>query len=78
MTWDATLSTGAPSTPLPVMPGQGGRMDREDAHEPGGTDAYESSPTIPLPVFGRGISHQLRAASPMTHADGDFKPKALS
>jgi len=43
VTWEATLSTGAPSPRLPEMPEQGGTMDLEDVPEPGGTDDYESA-----------------------------------
>ena len=71
VTWEATLSIGTPSPPLPEMPEQGGTVDLEEAPEPGGTDVYESAPTTPLPVLGRGIPHQLRAVSPMTQAGGD-------
>ncbi|CAM9264707.1 unnamed protein product, partial [Laminaria digitata] len=36
-------------------------------------DVFDSAPTAPLPVLGRGIPHQLRAVSPMTQADDDFQ-----
>ena len=55
VTWEATLSTGAPSPRLPEMPEQGGTMDLEEVSEPVGTDDNESAPTTPLPVLGRGI-----------------------
>ena len=51
-------------------------MDLEEVSEPGGTDDYESAPTTPLPVLGRGIPHQLRVVSPMspmTQTGGDFQ-----
>ena len=76
MTWEATLSTGAPSPPLPEMPEKGGTVDLEEALEPGGMDVYESAPTTPLPVLGRGIPHQLRAVSPMTQAGGDSQAES--
>ena len=51
-------------------------MDLEEAPEPGGTDVYESTPTIPMPVLGRGIPHQLRAVSPRTQAGGDSQAES--
>ena len=76
VTWEATLSIGTPSPPLPEMPEQGGTVDLEEAPEPGGTDVYESAPMTPLPVLGRGISHQLRAVPPMTQAGGDSQAES--
>ena len=76
VTWEATLSTGAPSPPLPEMPEQGATVDLEEAPEPGGTDVYESAPTTPLPVLGRGVPHQLCAVSPMTQAGGDSEAES--
>ena len=76
VTWEATLSTGAPSPPLPEMPEQGRTVDLKEAPEPGGTDVYESAPTTPLPVLGRGIPHQLRAVSPVTQAGGGSQAKS--
>ena len=78
VTWEATLNTGAPSPRLPEVPEQERTMDLEEAPEPGGTDDYESAPTTPLPIMGRGISHQLRAVSPMTQTAAIFKPKVWS
>ena len=52
-------------------------MDLEEAPEPGGTDDYESAPTIPLPVLGRGIPHQIRAVSPMTETGGDSQAESV-
>ena len=69
--WEATLSTGAPSPPLPEMPEQGGTVGLEEALEPGGTGVYESAPTTPLPVLGKRIPRKLCAVSPMTQAGGD-------
>ena len=76
VTWEATLSTGAPSPPLPEMPEHGGTVDLEEAPEPERTDVYESAPMTPLPVLGRGISHQLRAVPPMTQAGGDSQAES--
>ena len=52
-------------------------MGLEEAPEPGGTDDYESAPTTPLPVLGRGIPHQLRAVSPMTETGGGFQAESV-
>ena len=76
VTWEATLSTGTPSPPLPDMTQPGGTVDLEEAPGPGGTDDYESGPTTPLLVLGRGIPHQLRAVSPMTQAGGDLQAES--
>ena len=46
--------------------------------EPGGTDDFDSAPTTPLPVLGRGIPRQLRAVSPTSQADYIFKPEIRS
>ena len=77
VTWEATLRAGAPSSPLPKMPEQGRTMGLGKAPEPGGTDDFASAPTTQLPVSGRGISHQLRAVSPMTQAGGDLQSEGL-
>ena len=76
VTWETTLSTEAPSPPLPEMPEQGGAVNLEEAPEPGGTDVYESAPTTSLPLLGREIPHQLRAVSPMTQASGDSQAES--
>ena len=76
VTWEATLSIGTPSPPLPEMPEQGETVDLEEAPKTGGTDDYESAPTTPLPVWGRGIPHQLRAVSLMTQAGGDLQAES--
>ena len=73
VTWEATLSTGAPSPRLPEMPEQGWTMDPEEMSEPEGTDDYESAPTTPLPVLGKGSPHQQRVVSPITQTGCDFQ-----
>ena len=45
---------------------QGGTMALENSFVPGETDTYESAPTIPLRLLGKGNAHQLRAVYPMT------------
>ena len=77
VTWEATLSTGAPSPWLPEMPEQGGTMDPEEVSESGGVDDYESAPTTPLPVLGSGITQQLRVVAPMTQTGGDFQAESV-
>ena len=77
VTWEATLGTGAPLPPLPEMPEQVETMDLEEAPEPGGTDDYESAPTTPLPIMGRGIPRHLRAVSPTTQTSGDFQAESV-
>ena len=52
-------------------------MDLEEAPDPEGTDGYESSPTTPLPVLGRGVPHELRTVSPMTQTGGDFQAESV-
>ena len=52
-------------------------MELEEVSEPGGTDDYDSAPTTPLPVLGRGNSHQLRVVSPMTQTGGDFQAEGV-
>ena len=47
---------------------QGGTMTLKDSFVPVKTDTYESAPTIPLRLLGKGNAHQLRAVSPMTQA----------
>ena len=76
VTWEPTLSKGAPPPLLPEMPEQGGTVDLEEAPELRGADVYESAPTTPLPVLGRRIPHQLRAVSPMTQAGGDSQAES--
>ena len=68
MTWEATLDVGAVLSQLSEAPEQEGTQGLEDAPELGGTEDFVSAPTTPLPVWGRGIHHQLRAVSPMTQA----------
>ena len=51
-------------------------MDLEEEPELGETDDYESTPTTPLLVLGRGIPH-LRAVSPMTQTAGDSQAKRV-
>ena len=73
VTWEATLDVEASPPRLLELPEQGGAEELEDAPVPGGTDGFDSDPMTPLPVFGRGIPHQLRAASPKTQTDDDFQ-----
>ena len=75
MTWEATLDVEAPSPQLPEVPEQGGTKRLEDAPELRGTEDFSSDSTTPLPRFGRGIPHQLRVLSPMTHASDHFRPE---
>ena len=73
VTWEATFDVEAsPSRPL-ELPEQGGAEELEDASDQGGTDDFDSAPTTPLTVSGRGIPHQLRAVSPKTQADDGFQ-----
>ena len=69
--------TGSPSPRQPEMPDQGRAMGLREEPESGGTDEYESAPTTPQPVLGRGIPHQVRAVSPMTQTGGDFQAESV-
>ena len=75
--WEAARSTETPSLRLSEMPEQGWTMDLEEVSNPGGTDDYESAPTTPLPVLGRGTPHQLRVVSPMTQTGGDCQAESV-
>ena len=75
--WEAARSTETPSLRLSEMPEQGWTMDLEEVSNPGGTDDYESAPTTPLPVLGRGTPHQLRVVSPMTQTGGDCQADSV-
>ena len=77
VTWEAMLYAGAPPHSLPEMPEQGGTMELGEAPEARGAGDFSSARTTPLPVLGRGISHQLRAVSPTTQASDDLQPEGV-
>lgn len=77
-TWNAPPVMGVPSGKLQQpesleLPGApelggtselGGAMELGETPEPAGLDGFDSSPSTPLLMLGRGILHQLRVASP--------------
>ena len=52
-------------------------MDLEEVSKAGGMDDYESAPTTPLPVLGRGMPRQHRVVSPMTQTGGECQAETV-
>ena len=66
VTWEApsVVKASPPQLWLPSSSELGGAPELEEASEPGGMDDFDSAQPTPLPLLGRGISHQRHAASP--------------